>query len=673
MRAEDTHESRSSASSLWALCALLLATTNALGQGSTTGTIRGTIQDSSGGVLPGATVTLTNTGTKAMQTAVSDGRGQYILSGIFPGTYDLKVELSGFKTYEQKAIAISPTDNRGIDVRLEVGQQSETVTVTSQVGDPPDRDGRARRPHHCQADREPVGHRPQRPRADAHPPRRRHRVQHGRVGELRRRRQQHAGLYGQRHPRRRATRSRSTDRSLIDIGSNSGVIVSLNNDMVQEVKVQSSNFAAEHGTGGMNISGVTKSGTSKFHGSLYDYWRDHRFAANDRSNSIAGTEKPKSTLSVSRRQHRRPDHVRRQLHEEPRSAVLLRRLRGAAAAGGLRVALHAHLHRGDEERRFQRAARQSRVEPEQRAAAAHPAGLPERGRAGAEQRHAAVRQRHRPLLREPVSERRTTSTRRTFTTTSTASSNRRTATTSRAGSTGRSATTPAPTSGSPTRARRSRARAASGGRRPTSSRCRRRTSARTSGRSYAGNVVSVLSPTMTNEVLVSFSRLEARQSLQGSEHPHAGRRRHQLPRDLPRRGVEPVSADGHAPRLGRQRPGRQLVGEGERHVRAQRRAPVQQQVDEARRRARPEVRRLRRAGPEAAELPEPRSRRAVVRHRQRHRHRQLGGGHARRAASASSRRAPRATATRRPGSPPANGGTGTSMRSRRTAGSSART
>ena len=83
--------------------------------------------------------------------------------------------------------------------------------------------------------------------------------------------------------------------SLIDIGSNNGVIVSLNTDMVQEVKVQSSNFAAEYGTGGLNVSGVTKSGTSKFHGTLYDYWRDHRFAANDSSNVTAGTEKPKST------------------------------------------------------------------------------------------------------------------------------------------------------------------------------------------------------------------------------------------------------------------------------------------------------------------------------------------------------------------------------------------
>ena len=149
--------------------------------------------------------------------------------------------------------------------------------------------------------------------------------------------------------------------SLIDIGSNNGVIVSLNNDMVQEVKVQSSNFAAEYGTGGMNVSGVTKSGTSKFHGSAYDYWRDYRFAANDRSNSITRHPEAEEHVPVSRRQHRRPDRLRRQLHEEPRPAVLLRRLRGAAAAGRLGVALHAHLLAGDAQRRLQRAARQPRA------------------------------------------------------------------------------------------------------------------------------------------------------------------------------------------------------------------------------------------------------------------------------------------------------------------------
>ena len=77
-------------------CTLVLASTNVWAQGSTTGTIRGTVQDSSGGILPGATVTVTNVGTKATQTAVSDSRGQYVLAGIFPATYDLKVELSGY-------------------------------------------------------------------------------------------------------------------------------------------------------------------------------------------------------------------------------------------------------------------------------------------------------------------------------------------------------------------------------------------------------------------------------------------------------------------------------------------------------------------------------------------------------------------------------------------------
>jgi hypothetical protein len=112
------------------LCTLSSAT--AFGQGSTTATIRGNIQDSSGGVLPGATVTVTNTGTKAVQTAVSDDRGQYLISGLFPGTYDLRVALSGFKTYERKAVALSPNDTRGLDVRLDVGEQSETITVTAQ-------------------------------------------------------------------------------------------------------------------------------------------------------------------------------------------------------------------------------------------------------------------------------------------------------------------------------------------------------------------------------------------------------------------------------------------------------------------------------------------------------------------------------------------------------------
>jgi protocatechuate 3,4-dioxygenase beta subunit len=65
-------------------------------QGGTTATVRGTVSDTSGGVLPGATVTITDTGTKASRNAVSDERGGYLFSGLFPGTYTIKVELQGF-------------------------------------------------------------------------------------------------------------------------------------------------------------------------------------------------------------------------------------------------------------------------------------------------------------------------------------------------------------------------------------------------------------------------------------------------------------------------------------------------------------------------------------------------------------------------------------------------
>jgi hypothetical protein len=274
------------------LCALLLSAGTAIGQGSTA-TIRGNIQDSSGGVLPGATVTVTNTGTRAVQSTVSDDRGQYLVAGLFPGTYDLRVELSGFKSYERKAISLAPNDTRGLDVRLDVGQQSETITVTAQQEVIQTQTGAREGVLTAkQIDNLSVIGRSALELL---------RILPGVVTEFNQGESVSFGGGGNNTQGYTVNGIRSSSNtvsldgsSLIDIGSNNGVIVSLNNDMVQEVKVQSANFLAEYGTGGMNVSGVTKSGTSKFHGSAYDYWRDSRFAANDRSNSITSTPKPKS-------------------------------------------------------------------------------------------------------------------------------------------------------------------------------------------------------------------------------------------------------------------------------------------------------------------------------------------------------------------------------------------
>ena len=63
---------------------------------------------------------------------------------------------------------------------------------------------------------------------------------------------------------------------LADFGSNNGVIVAPNNDMVSEVKVQSSNYAAEFGSAGVQVNAITKGGSSEFHGTVYDYLRDYQ-------------------------------------------------------------------------------------------------------------------------------------------------------------------------------------------------------------------------------------------------------------------------------------------------------------------------------------------------------------------------------------------------------------
>lgn len=275
------------------LAALACTAATALGQTSSTATLRGGVQDPSGAVLPGVTVTITNQGTKAAQTTVTDNRGQYLFSGVFPGAYDLKAELQGFKTYEQKGITLNANDTRGLDVRLEIGQRTETVTVAAQSEIIQTETGaREGVLTEKQIDNLSVIGRSSLELL---------RILPGVVTDFNQGESVSFGGganntqgYTVNGIRSSGNQVQLDGSALIDIGSNSGVIVTLNNDMVQEVKVESSNFAAEYGTGGMNVTGVTKAGTSKFHGEGYDYWRPSQLTSNDRSNVIAKTPKPLS-------------------------------------------------------------------------------------------------------------------------------------------------------------------------------------------------------------------------------------------------------------------------------------------------------------------------------------------------------------------------------------------
>jgi carboxypeptidase family protein len=98
------------------------------------GSIGGTVTDESGGVLPGVTVTLSNPGViGGEQSTVSDANGAYQFTRLVPGSYTVRGELQGFRTFVQAGIGVNADRTSRVDLKLGVGSVAETVTVSGQA------------------------------------------------------------------------------------------------------------------------------------------------------------------------------------------------------------------------------------------------------------------------------------------------------------------------------------------------------------------------------------------------------------------------------------------------------------------------------------------------------------------------------------------------------------
>ncbi|MPY88211.1 MAG: hypothetical protein GEU99_09830 [Luteitalea sp.] len=95
------------------------------------GGLVGSVIDSSGAPVPGATVTATNRQTGLVLEAVSNEAGTYRITNIQPGTYDVRLSLQGFKEFVRTGVPVTANSISRVDVTLEVGQLEETVTVAS--------------------------------------------------------------------------------------------------------------------------------------------------------------------------------------------------------------------------------------------------------------------------------------------------------------------------------------------------------------------------------------------------------------------------------------------------------------------------------------------------------------------------------------------------------------
>jgi hypothetical protein len=224
-----------------------------------TGNVQGIVHDPQGAVIPGATVTLTSeTKGTSLPNVVTGSSGDFLFAGVPTDTYSLQVSFKGFKTLKRNGISVSAGDRIGLGViKLEVGGTSETVTVTAQTVQLQTQSAERSFTITTEAVANlPVSGRSFLNFASLTP------------GVT-------AGSYPGRTGDRYSTGSNSDTNvmmdgvSTMDTGSNSPLL-QMNQDSIDEVKVLVSNYQAEYGrSSGIQISGVTKSGTNGFHGSAY--------------------------------------------------------------------------------------------------------------------------------------------------------------------------------------------------------------------------------------------------------------------------------------------------------------------------------------------------------------------------------------------------------------------
>src|SRR5689334_21434584 len=114
----------------WALGVSLLLLSAVPAFAQTFGQITGTVTDTSGAVMPGATVTVTNTQTNQVRTGQTNSAGSYVFPNLLPGVYNVKVEIQGFQTKVANNVELQVQQTSRLDFSLELGNVEVAVEVT---------------------------------------------------------------------------------------------------------------------------------------------------------------------------------------------------------------------------------------------------------------------------------------------------------------------------------------------------------------------------------------------------------------------------------------------------------------------------------------------------------------------------------------------------------------
>ena len=132
------------------LFAVFFIVGQAAGQSRQSGEIRGTVTDSSGGVIAGATITITNLATGVVQHLTTDATGLYDAASVPLGQYSISFAKEGFKQFIRSNVEMH-LETITLDAALQVGTTSQSITVNAPGGAGADRKRRAEHYPHCGA------------------------------------------------------------------------------------------------------------------------------------------------------------------------------------------------------------------------------------------------------------------------------------------------------------------------------------------------------------------------------------------------------------------------------------------------------------------------------------------------------------------------------------------
>src|SRR5262245_62751847 len=99
----------------------------------TTSTLVGLVRDTQNAVVPGATVVATHEGTGVSREGVTDSNGEFVFSALPAGAYSVRIELTGFKTFQSRGMQLGAGQTVRQNFTLEVGTLQETVTVAGEA------------------------------------------------------------------------------------------------------------------------------------------------------------------------------------------------------------------------------------------------------------------------------------------------------------------------------------------------------------------------------------------------------------------------------------------------------------------------------------------------------------------------------------------------------------